>query len=199
MRSPVLAAGAPPNAAARRSVTSWGAWLEQAFAATPSRFWHSRAVWHRTAQACRRELAGWSPARRDALVLAALLHDVGRAIDPRNTAPHGFVGGAWLDELGLHDVARLVAHHSGARHEAEQRGMTDLDRWPLDAFTDDERDALAVLTYVDRTTNAAGIEVTFTERRADLVKRFGGASLPVSCFDASLAEARRGRDLLATG
>lgn len=196
MHSPVLV-GPPPSGGSRRSVTSWGAWLEQAFAATPSRFWHSRAVWHRTAHAARRELSHWSPERRDALVLGALLHDVGRALDPRNTAPHGFVGAAFLDELGLTDVAPLVAHHSGARHEAEWRGMTELDRWPIERFSADDLDALAVITYVDRTTNAAGLEVTFTERRADLVRRFGGSSLPVSCFDASLAEARRGRDLLS--
>jgi putative nucleotidyltransferase with HDIG domain len=197
MRSHVLAAGAPPSPEARRSVSSWGAWLEQAFATTPARFWHSRAVWHRAAHATRRELRHWSAPDRDALVLAALLHDVGRALDPRNTAPHGFVGAAWLDELGMHDVARLVAHHSGARHEAEQRDMAHLDAWPLASFTPAERDGLAVLTYLDRTTNPAGIEVTADERRTDLVRRFGGASLSVASFDASLADVRRGRDLLA--
>lgn len=199
MRSHVLAAGAPPSPDARRSVSSWGAWLERAFAATPARFWHSRAVWHRAAQATRRELRHWAPHDRDALVLAALLHDVGRALDPRNTAPHGFVGAAWLDELGLHDVARLVAHHSGARHEAELRDMAHLDVWPLASFTPTERDGLAVLTYLDRTTNPAGIEVTVDERRSDLVRRSGGSSPAVACFDASLAEVRRGRDLLAVG
>jgi putative nucleotidyltransferase with HDIG domain len=197
MRSHVLAAGAPPSPDARRSVGSWGAWLERAFAATPSRFWHSRAVWHRAAHVTRRELRHWSVDRRDALVLAALLHDVGRALDPRNAAPHGFVGAAWLDELGLPDVARLVAHHSGALHEAERRAMTHLDAWPLASFTPAERDSLAVLTYLDRTTNPAGIEVTVDERRADLVRRFGGASLSVACFDASLTDVRRGRDLLS--
>jgi HD superfamily phosphodiesterase len=53
------------------------------------------------------------------LELAALLHDVGKALDPDDTEPHGFVGAKLLDSLGLHDVAPLVAHHSGARLEAD--------------------------------------------------------------------------------
>jgi hypothetical protein len=77
--------------------------------------------------------------------------------------------------------------------------MTHLDAWPMGSFTSGERDALAVLTYLDRTTNPSGIEVTVDERRADLVRRCGGSSLAVACFDASLADVRRGRDLMSAG
>jgi hypothetical protein len=120
------------------------------------------------------DLAWLDAERRQRLELAALLHDVGRSIDPEDTEPHGFVGARFLDDLGLVDVAPLVAHHSGARLEAVARGMAGRDRWTVD-----EPDLLALLTFLDRTTSATGQPVSVTKRRDDLVARFGTGSLPV--------------------
>lgn len=148
--------------------------------------WHSRAVWHRVASGRRLELRWLDDERFETLELAALLHDVGRAIDPANLEPHGFVGARFLDSIGLADVAPLVAHHSGAREEARDRGVAHLDVWQPD------RVLLEVLTYVDRTTGPRGESITLGERRADLVARYGIGSAPVRWFDETLHIAHAG-------
>jgi len=169
-----------------RDAATWLHWLDEAFAATPSRTWHSRAVWHRIASARRHELRDLGSERFAALELAALLHDLGRAIDPGNTEPHGFVGARFLDDIGLDDVAPLVAHHSGAREEARDRGVGHLDVWTSDP------ELLALLTYVDRTTAPNGDPVTIDERRTELVGRYGDTGAPVRWFDETLPVALAG-------
>ncbi|MFZ4719190.1 MAG: HD domain-containing protein [Ilumatobacteraceae bacterium] len=168
---------------------TWLHWLDEAFGESRGRLWHSRAVWHRVAQARRHELRWMHADDLSTLELAALLHDIGRAIDPADGEPHGFVGARYLDEIGLHDVAPLVAHHSGARAEAAHRGMAHLDRW---TSNDDLR---AILTYVDRTTGPRGEAMTIAERRDELVRRFGGDAPQLQWFDASLDDAMRGAAL----
>ena len=182
--SPTLRLAAPR--VGLRDAGTWLHWLDEAFAATPSRTWHSRAVWHRIASARRHELRHLADERFAALELAALLHDLGRALDPSNTAPHGFVGAQYLDEVGLDDVAPLVAHHSGAREEARDRGLSHLDVWRSDD------DLLALLTYIDRTTAPNGEPVTLDERRAELVVRYGADAAPVRWFDETLPVALAG-------
>jgi hypothetical protein len=152
-----------------------------------------RAVYQRAVDLRGLDLAWIEPVLSSRLELAALLHDVGRALDPDNTEPHGFVGASFLDALGLSDIAPLVAHHSGARLEAAQRGMADRDRWICA-----EPDLLAVLTFLDRTTSAYGERVSLARRRHDSVARYGTESLQVRLFDASLSEVRRAQDLLGT-
>lgn len=170
---------------------SWPEWLREAFTSAPNRFRHSHAVWQRTIELRRFDLAWLDSARADVLELAALLHDVGRALDPGNTEPHGFVGARLLDAMGLHDAATLVAHHSGARREAFARGMSHLDVWG-----DDDRDLQAVLTYLDRTTSPHGARVTLSERRAELAQRYGSPSRQVQLFDSTLPDVRHARRLL---
>lgn len=171
--------------------TSWLTWLADAFNAAPHRFQHVHTVWQRAVDVRRLDLPWLDPAMSDRLELASLLHDVGRALDPDNTEPHGFVGARFLDALGLDDIAPLVAHHSGARFEAAQRGMADRDRWITD-----EPDLLAVLTLLDRTTSPAGERVSLTQRRDDLANRFGTGSPQVQRFDATLPDVRRAQNLL---
>ena len=74
------------------------------------------------------------------LVAAALLHDVGYAPSLNRLGFHS-VDGAWF--LRAHDqeqLASLVAHHSGARFEAEERGLLD----KLAAIRQQEADGLVV-------------------------------------------------------
>jgi hypothetical protein len=175
-----------------RAPGTWLHWLDEAFAANPNRLWHSRAVWHRIATARRHELRWLGDEQADTLELAALLHDVGRALDPSDSEPHGFVGGAFLDAVGLRDVAPLVAHHSGSRSEARDRGCSHLDMWTSD---DDLR---SLLTYVDRTTGPSGESVTLAERRAEIAARFGADAQPVRWFDESLVDTQRGAQLFSS-
>jgi hypothetical protein len=179
---------APPRVALRDPST-WLHWIDEAFAAQPSRTWHSRSVWHRIATARRHELHWLSAERFESLELAALLHDVGRALDPENTEPHGFVGARFLDAVGLHDVAPLVAHHSGALFEAADRNMSDLNVWLSDA------ELLAILTYTDRTTSPHGESVTLDDRRAELANRYSHDAAQVRWFDQSLDTAQWGARL----
>lgn len=179
----------PPRVGLRDSAT-WLHWLDEAFRHTPSRMWHSRGVWHAAVSARRHELRWLADERMATLELAALLHDVGRALDPHDTEPHAFVGARFLDSVGLDDVAALVAHHSGALLEAEHRGMTHLDVWSPDP------ELVAVLTYFDRTTSEHGVPVTFEERRSSLIARYGVDAPQVRWFDSTLPAAREGARLL---
>lgn len=174
-----------------RHPESWVGWLREAFADRPQRFEHLATVW-RTARSIRHLGLPWyGPEQADRLELAALLHDVGRALDPHDTEPHGFVGARFLDSVGLHDVAPLVAHHSAARFEAELRGMSHLDRWHVG-----EPRLLQLLTLIDRTTDGRGRRVGLSERRADIERRHGRHSRQARNFDASLGDVRAALTLL---
>ena len=176
-----------------REPTSWLTWLAEAFVSTPHRFQHMHAVWQRAVDLRRLDLPWLEPAISNRLELAALLHDVGRAFDPDDSEPHAFVGARFLDTLGLDDIAPLVAHHSGGRHEAAARGMSDRDRWIAG-----EPDLLAVLTFLDRTTSATGEPISLAERRDVIAARHGTGSVQVRCFDATLRDVRRAQKLLGT-
>lgn len=174
-----------------REPTSWLTWLTEVFAATPHRFRHMQTVWERAVALRSLDLPWLKPAMSDRLELAALLHDVGRALDPDDSEPHGFVGARLLDSLGLDDIAPLVAHHSGARLEAAARGMADRDRWTVG-----EPDLLAVLTFLDRTTGSSGGTVSLAQRRSDLATRRGEGSFQLRIFDATMSDVRRAQQLL---
>ena len=175
-----------------REPTSWLTWLAKAFQAKPQRFRHLHTVWRRAVALRDLDLPWLEPAMADRLELAALLHDVGRALDSDDTEPHGFVGARFLDELGLDNVAPLVAHHSGAHFEAAARGMSDRDRWITT-----EPDLLAILTYLDRTTSETGEHVSLAERRHDIATRHGEGSLQLRIFEATMPEVRRAQKLLS--
>jgi putative nucleotidyltransferase with HDIG domain len=61
----------------------------------------------------------------DLLVAAALLHDVGYAPSLNRLGFHAVDGARFLRGLGQERLARLVAHHSGARFEAEERDLVE--------------------------------------------------------------------------
>jgi HD superfamily phosphodiesterase len=180
---PVSSLPPAPAARFRREVQGWLAWVDEAFEHDRNRALHLRGVWHRVAAARRLELVHLDAGRLLTLELAALLHDIGRAIDPADSEPHAFVGARYLDNLGMHDVASLVAHHSGAKLEAVDRDMTDLDLWP-----EVDRGLLALLNYADRTVNSSGESVSLSQRRADIADRRGADSSSVRRFDALMPE-----------
>ena len=60
---------------------------------------------------------------REALVAAAYLHDLGYAPTLVQTGLHPLDGARHLRALGHERLAGLVAYHSGARAEAEFRGL----------------------------------------------------------------------------
>lgn len=110
-----------------------------------------------------------APEEREVLVAAAYLHDLGYATPLIETGLHALDGARHLRALGHERLAGLVAHHSGARLEAELRGLaTELAEFP------DEASATSMaLTYCDMVTSATGEVVTFEERLADVERRYG--------------------------
>src|SRR4051794_24410392 len=93
---------------------------------------------------------------RTTLIAAAYLHDVGYAPELEDTGFHPIDGARWLRASGHERLACLVAHHSGARFEAEERGLLR----ELAAFPEERSIVADLLTYCDLTTDAHGRPVT---------------------------------------
>jgi putative nucleotidyltransferase with HDIG domain len=106
---------------------------------------------------------------RAVLVDAAWLHDIGYAEAARVTGFHPLNGARHLEARGFdRRLCRLVAHHSGARFEAEERGLAD----ELAAFDLEEGPAMDALIYVDMRTGPRGQPLTFEERISDILDRY---------------------------
>src|SRR5688572_30067735 len=80
------------------------------------------------------------------VAVAAWLHDVGYAEELSTTGLHALDGAAFLEAEGLpSNVVSLVAHHTGACFEAEERGL----RAELAAMPAPAEDDLDTLTLLD--------------------------------------------------
>ena len=103
------------------------------------------------------------------VVAAAWLHDVGYGPAQVRTGFHPLDGARFLEEEGVCDaVVSLVAHHSAARFEALERGLTaELDRFSVQ----DEGD-LDALTLIDMTTGPDGERVAVDVRIAEILERY---------------------------
>jgi HD superfamily phosphodiesterase len=107
---------------------------QHALRSTTRRWAHTQAVAERAT-----EIAGVVAIEdRPTLVAAAYLHDIGYGADLAATGFHPLDGAVWLRAQGRERLARLVAHHSGARFEAAARGYSQ----GLAAFAE-ERSAVA--------------------------------------------------------
>ncbi|WP_173266391.1 HD domain-containing protein [Streptomyces pacificus] len=111
------------------------------------------------------------------LVAAATLHDVGYAPRLAVTGFHPLDGARFLrDEHGAdQSLARLVANHSFALLEAEQRGLHDelASEFPLL----DDLMLVDALVYCDMTTTPDGGRTTAQDRVAEIVGRYGADSV----------------------
>jgi putative nucleotidyltransferase with HDIG domain len=116
------------------------------------------------------ELAGAvQPDQVEHLIAAAWLHDIGYAPDIGLTKFHPLDGARHLRDLGWPtDIVNLVAHHSGARFEAAERGMSE----QLGEFPFADNPALDALVTADLTTGPSGERLTYDERIAEILKRY---------------------------
>jgi hypothetical protein len=105
---------------------------------------------------------------RDVLVAAAYLHDIGYAPSLNRLGFHPIDGARFLRDHGHERLACLVAHHSGARFEAEERGLLD----ELAAFPVEDGPVLDALTFADMTTGPAGEAMTLQERIGEILGRY---------------------------
>lgn len=108
----------------------------------------------------------------DLLTAAAWLHDIGYSPTLVTTGFHPLDGARYLRDTHHADsrLCRLVAHHSCALIEAEERGLAH----ELTAeFTYERDDLIQALTYCDMTTGPHGERLTTEARLADILIRYG--------------------------
>jgi hypothetical protein len=143
-------------------------WAEQQAAALLTglgdRWSHVQAV---AAQA-RRVSAVVAPEDRPYLVAAAWLHDVGYAPPLNRLGFHPVDGARYARQQGQERLASLVAYHSGAWFEAEERGLVE----ELAAFPVEDGPVMNALTFVDMTTGPAGQPMTLEERIGEIRHRY---------------------------
>jgi len=132
----------------------------------PERWLHTQGVASRAA-----ELASTVPAGdRSMLIAAAWLHDIGYATVLQDTGFHPLDGGLYLRAHGWDDrLARLVAHHSGARFVPVQRGFASL----MADFDFEDGPVSDALTYSDQTVGPHGRRMTVQYRIAEAIVRHG--------------------------
>jgi hypothetical protein len=133
----------------------------------PRRWAHTRGV---AAQAAR--LAPVLGEAADLVAAAAWLHDIGYAPDLVVTGFHPLDGARYLRDVEHADdmLCRLVAHHTCAAIEAEERGLAaELSR----EFAPARGDLTDALIFCDMTTGPDGDRVTPQRRLADIEARYG--------------------------
>jgi hypothetical protein len=123
------------------------------------------------AEQARRVATVVPPDDRDLLVAAAYLHDVGYAPTLAQTGFHPLDGARWLrDARAEPRLARLVAHHSCAIHEARIRGLAG----PLlEEFEPEASATYDALVFCDMTAGPAGEIVSLRRRLGEIVQRYG--------------------------
>ncbi|MEU9603986.1 HD domain-containing protein [Streptomyces sp. NPDC048057] len=103
---------------------------------------------------------------------AAVLHDIGYAPSIATTGFHPLDGARFLrhEEHADERVVSLVAHHSCAVLEAEERGLRrDLES----EFVQEQPELRDALLFCDMTTTPYGKPTTPTDRLAEIVRRYG--------------------------
>ena len=137
----------------------------------PRRWAHVQGVAARA-----RSLAPVLGADADLLEAAAWLHDIGYTPGPATTGLHALDGARYLRDAHHADamLCRLVAHHSCAIVEAEERGLADA----LSIEFEPPPEALSsVLTCCDMTTSPDGELVPVEKRLAEIHHRYGHGHL----------------------
>lgn len=133
----------------------------------PRRWAHSLGVAKRA-----RSLGPILSGDAELLEAAAVLHDIGYSPSIAATGFHPLDGARFLrDQEGADErVVRLVAHHSCAVLEAEERGL----RHELESEFELERpDLVDALLFCDMTTTPDGTHTTPAERLGEIVQRYG--------------------------
>jgi putative nucleotidyltransferase with HDIG domain len=127
----------------------------------PRRWAHSQGV---AAQA--RTLAQIMGPDADLLTAAAYLHDIGYAPDLHDTGFHPLDGARYLNDTTQASdmLCRLVAHHSCAFIEADERGLA--------AQLAAEYEMSDALIYCDMTTGPDGRHIPVAQRLADIRARY---------------------------
>lgn len=149
----------------------------------PTRWGHVRAV------AAKGELVAEALGiDRELLVSAAWLHDIGYSPNAARTGFHPLDGARFLRARSVDEaVVRLVAHHSCATIEAEERGLDDELRAE---FPHEDSDLANALWYCDMTTGPNGEGMSVGERLAEIRSRYGAEHVVTRFIDRAEADIR---------
>lgn len=102
-------------------------------------------------------------------VSAAWLHDVGYGDRIVDTGMHAVDGATFLDLLGApRELVSLVAFHTGAEYEADERGLIDR----LILFDRPPQDDLDALILADLVSGPDGQRMTVSARIDDMLARY---------------------------
>ena len=133
----------------------------------PRRWAHTQGVARKA-----RSLAPVLGADADLLETAAWLHDIGYAPGLALTGLHALDGARYLRDAQHADamLCRLVAHHTCAVIEAEERGLAEVLALEFEPAPDVLSNAL---TFCDMTTSPVGELVTVDSRLSEIHYRYG--------------------------
>jgi hypothetical protein len=156
-----------------QTIAAWAECLARALLADslPRRWSHVQGV----AARARTLMPSLGP-DADLIEAAAWLHDIGYAPELVVTGLHGLDGARFLRDVQHAGpmLCRLVAHHSYAVIEAEERGLADvLTR----EFAPSPPHLADALTFCDMTTSPDGDQVQVTRRLAEIHDRYGTGHL----------------------
>lgn len=132
-------------------------------ASHPQRWRHVQGV------AARAVALSQSNKTEDPVVQAAWLHDVGYAAAARDSGLHALDGARYLMEVGASPIViSLVAFHTGAEFEAEERGLAH----ELAMVGRPDQSMLDVLILCDLTVSPAGDTVDVGSRLDEIISRY---------------------------
>lgn len=137
----------------------------------PRRWAHVQGVVARA-----RSLAAAFAGDSELLDAAAWLHDIGYLSELAQTGLHALDGARYLRDVEHANpmLCRLVAHHSCAVIEAEERALADVLRCE---FEPPPRQLADALTFCDMTTSPDGEPVNVDRRLAEILHRYGSEHL----------------------
>lgn len=124
---------------------------------------------------------GLSVDDQDLCEVAALAHDIGKTPTLNQSGFHPIDGATYAAAQGEPRLAALIAHHSGARYEAELLGLTI-------PYTHEASMVQRIITVVDGTTTPQGIVVTIRERQRDVIERHGATSVAAKAMEQFQSE-----------
>ena len=131
---------------------------------------HTRAVAEQASLVSHVLDSGWS----GAIVDAAWLHDIGYSPTVSSSGFHPLDGARWLRAEGFAEgTCSLVAWHTGAIHEARERGLEDELRAE---FAPPPASALDALTWADLTSSPTGNPISPEVRLTEILDRYESGS-----------------------
>ena len=156
-----------------QSLPAWAEDLAQTLleGALPRRWAHVQGVAARA-----RSLTPAFAADQELLEAAAWLHDIGYLPELAETGLHALDGARYLRDVqhATPMLCRMVAHHSCAVIEAEERALADVLRREFEPPPQPLADAL---TFCDMTTSPDGEPVNVDRRLAEILHRYGSEHL----------------------